>query len=329
VGGDEVSLSATVGVALSPVDGDHSEQLIQHAELAMNEAKRQGAGLVRFYSASMDAGTERSRRIESLLRKALRNEELEVYYQPLLELDGQQVVGAEALLRWQHPELGPISPAEFIPIAEQSGLMVELGRWVLGRACHQLRKWIDHGLAPIRMAINVSRRQLVDADFAATVQQVLDETGLDPALLELELSERGVLRDEPALRRQLQELKSIGVRLAVDDFGTGDSAIAYLKRFPLDSLKIDRSYISGVAQGEDDAAIASAMIAMAHKLHLEVVAEGVEDRVQLDFLNGCGCDTYQGFFFSPAVPATEFPALVDSRDPALVGSGALVSVSGC
>ena len=319
VGGDEVTLSATVGVALSPMDGDHSEQLIQHAELAMNEAKRQGAGLVRLYSASMDAGTERSRRIEGLLRKALKNDDLEVHYQPLLDFAGQQVVGAEALLRWDDPELGPLSPAEFVPIAEQTGLMVELGRWVLHRACRQLGEWIDHGLAPIRMAINVSRRQLVDADFAATVKQVLDETGLDPTLLELELSERGVLRDEPALLQQLEELKNLGVRLAVDDFGTGDSAIAYLKRFPLDSLKIDRSYVSGVVQDEDDAAIASAMIAMAHKLRLEVVAEGVEDRDQLDFLDGCGCDTYQGFLFSPAVPAVDFPALLCSTNPA--GSG--------
>jgi diguanylate cyclase (GGDEF)-like protein len=327
VDGDEVALSATVGVALSPVHGDHAELLIQHAELAMNEAKRQGAGLVRFYKESMDAGTERSRLIESLLRKALRNEELEVHYQPLLDFAGQQVVGAEALLRWQHPELGPVSPAEFVPIAEQSGMMVDLGQWVLRRACRQLREWIDQGLAPIRMAINISRRQLVDADFAATVKQVLEETDLDPALLELELSERGVLRDEPALRRQLEELKAMGVRLAVDDFGTGDSAIAYLKRFPLDSLKIDRSYISGVARGEDDAAIASAMIAMAHKLHLEVVAEGVEDRNQLDFLSGCACDTYQGFLFSPAVPAAAFPALLESRDPNLGESWALVSES--
>jgi EAL domain-containing protein (putative c-di-GMP-specific phosphodiesterase class I) len=184
--------------------------------------------------------------------------------------------------------------------------MGTLGGWVLRTACRQLRSWIDQGLPPIRLSINVSRRQLVGGELAALVREVLDETGLDGRLLELELSERGVLRSEPAILRELADIKEMGVRLSVDDFGTGNSAIAYLKQFPLDALKIDQSYVRGVVGSKDDAAIASATIAMAHQLELDVVAEGVEDPHQLDFLLGCGCDHYQGFLFSPAVPAPDF-----------------------
>ena len=276
----------------------------------MNEAKRNGGGLVKPYSMALDRDTVRRVQLGRLLRSAVEREDLKLYYQPLVDLTDQRVLGAEALLRWEHPELGPVSPAEFIPLAEESGLMVRLGKWVLRTACRQLREWVDQGLSPLRVAINVSLCQLVRGDLAAAVREVLEETGVDGSMLELELSERGVLRADPVVLRQLADIKEMGVRLAVDDFGTGNSAIAYLKRFPLDTLKIDKSYVRGVAASEHDAAIASATIAMAHQLRLDVVAEGVEHTEQLDFLRECGCDEYQGFLFSPAVPPGEFGRLL-------------------
>jgi len=306
----EIFLSASIGAAIAPVDGKDAELVVQHAESAMKEAKRSGSGLVRFYSLALDADTKRSFKIGRLLRRAIENEELAVHYQPLVDLGTQRVVGAEALLRWEDPELGSVSPAEFVPLAEESDLMVTMGKWVLTAACRQLKEWIDEGLPRIRMAVNVSQRQLVGGNFAETVRDVLEESGVEGFRLELELSERGALSSDPTVLRQLSELKEMGVRLSVDDFGTGNSAIGYLKRFPLDALKIDRSYISAVSGSENDAAIASATIAMAHKLRLEVVAEGVEQRDQLEFLRGCGCDQYQGYLFSHAVPSREFRHLL-------------------
>jgi EAL domain-containing protein (putative c-di-GMP-specific phosphodiesterase class I) len=295
--------------------------LIDRAGLAVDEAQRNGGGLVRHYNAELNRSSARKLELGRELRRAVEREELEIHYQPLVDLPTQRVMGAEALLRWEHRFLGRISPVEFIPLAEEIGLMNTLGGWVLRMACRQLKEWIDMGLPPIRLSINVSQRQLASGDLAETVRAVLEETELDGQLLELELSEQGVLRNEPSILRQLAEIKEMGVRLAVDDFGTGNSAIAYLKRFPLDALKIDQSYVRGVADSKDDAAIASATIAMAHQLELNVIAEGVEDRHQLDFLRGCGCDQYQGFFFSPAVPANEFGRLLD----ALLADGPRVS----
>jgi diguanylate cyclase (GGDEF)-like protein len=302
----DLFVSTSVGVALYPQDGDCAEELLHCAALAMCEAKRRGGGILHFFDSSMARLTEDSVELARYLYGALSRDEFRLHYQPLVDLARQRVVGAEALLRWQHPAMGTVPPGRFVPLAEETGLMVPIGTWVLRSACQQLRSWTEQGMPAVRMAVNVSLCQLVRDDLAVIVRQVLQETNIEPRQLELELSERGGLRRDPDILRQLRELKDLGVRLAVDDFGTGASGIAYLRQLPLDTLKIDRSYVSGVVVNENDAVISAATIAMAHRLHLEVVAEGVEDQHQLEFLRKCGCDEYQGFLFSPPVPAEEF-----------------------
>ncbi|HXV76531.1 MAG TPA: GGDEF domain-containing response regulator [Candidatus Polarisedimenticolaceae bacterium] len=309
----ELFVSASIGVAISPADGVDAETLLHRAETALETAKRDGGGLVRGCSGPVDDGNERRLLVGRHLRGAIDRGELELHYQPLVNLGSGRVVGAEALLRWHNEKLGSVSPAEFVPLAEESGLIDSIGRWVLATACRQLRAWLDEGLPPIRVSVNVSARQLVSGDLADVVRGVLRDSGIDGRLLELELSERGALRSDPAVLEQMRALKAMGVRLSVDDFGTGNSAIAYLRRFPLDALKIDRSYVRGVESSENDAAITSAMIAMAHKLRLVVVAEGVEQSGQLAFLRDCRCDQYQGFLFSAAVPAASFRELLGDR----------------
>lgn len=312
LGKEEVYLSASVGVALSNGELDSGEQLLQHAELAMCEAKRQGGGMVRFFDHSMEPFTQRSAEIHQGLRRALEEGELSLHYQPLVDCSSGRVVAAEALLRWQHEEYGALSPADFLPAAEGTDLMLAVGEWVLRTACAQVVEWRREGLPRIRMAVNIASSQLRRADLAALVRKILTDTGLEPQLLELELSEKGVLRQDDEVLRQLRDLKEQGVRLSVDDFGTGQSAIGYLKRFPLDVLKIDRSYVAGLANNGSDAGIASAMVTMAHSLDLAVVAEGVEEECQLDLLREWGCDELQGFLFSPAVRAEEFRQILQS-----------------
>jgi diguanylate cyclase (GGDEF)-like protein len=308
-GDEEIVLSTSVGVALAPADGLTAEALIQKAELAASEAVESG-GAIRFYGQSSRRVTERSRAITRLLATALARGEFQVHYQPLVEGATPQICAAEALLRWESPELGTIPPSEFVPLAEELGLMVPIGTWVLRTACAQVRSWIDQGLPPARIAVNVSLCQLVRGDLAQVVRDCLEETRIDAALLELELSERGVLRSDPDILRQLHAIRELGVRLAIDDFGTGNSAVVYLKQFPIDVLKIDQSFVRGVANSSEDAAITSATIAMARQLGLRVVAEGVEEQGQMDFLRRNGCSEYQGFLFSPAVPAETFAELL-------------------
>ena len=308
-GDEEIALSTSVGVALAPADGPTAEALLQKAELAACEAVASGCA-IRFYGQSSHRITERSRTIIRLLPGALAHGDFQLHYQPLVEGPSARICAAEALLRWECPQLGQVPPAEFIPLAEEAGLMVALGSWVLRTACRQVRSWLDEGLPPSRMAVNVSLCQLVRGDLAQVVRECLDETGIEASLLELELSERGVLRSDPEILRQLHAIRELGVRLAIDDFGTGNSAIAYLKQFPIDVLKIDQSFVQGVAESSEDAAITSATIAMARQLGLRVVAEGVEQQGQMDFLRRHGCSEYQGFLFSPAVPPEEFAALL-------------------
>jgi len=308
---EEIVLSASVGVALAPADGLTAETLIQKAELAASEAVESG-GAIRCYGQSTRRVTERSRAITRQLANALARGELAVHYQPLVEGPDARITTAEALLRWESPELGTIPPAEFVPLAEELGLMVPIGTWVLRTACAQVRAWIDRGLPPARIAVNVSLCQLIRGDFAQVVADCLQETRIDASLLELELSERGVLRADPEILQQLHAIRKLGVRLAIDDFGTGNSAVVYLKQFPIDVLKIDQSFVQGVASSSEDAAITCATIAMARQLGLRVVAEGVEEQSQMDFLLRYGCSEYQGFLFSPAVPADVFAELLRS-----------------
>jgi diguanylate cyclase (GGDEF)-like protein len=308
--GVEVYVSASLGMAAAPIHGHSPEVLLHRAELAMAESRRRGGGLCRLYGSDMPPPRERALKIDRLLRRTLERNELELHYQPIVDARSRRIVGAEALLRWRHPELGDVPPLEFIPVAEESGFMVEIGHWVLRTACGQLRAWMDAGLPAIRMAINVSLCQFMRGNLPALLDETLAEARLPPSLLELELSERGVLRGDPDLLRQLHALRARGVRLSVDDFGTGDSAIAYLKRFPLDTLKVDQSFVAGALANPNDAVITSAMIAMAHSLSLRVVAEGVEEQAQVALLEGLQCEELQGYLFSKAVPADEFERLL-------------------
>jgi diguanylate cyclase (GGDEF)-like protein len=311
VDGTEVYLTASVGVAAAPADLSDPGELLQHAETAMYEAQRRGGGRFHVYSASLNGAVGFKLGMDRRLRAALEREEFSLHYQPVVEAQSRRVLGVEALLRWQDPVHGAISPGEFVPVAEETGLMTAIGTWVLRQACRQLQSWITAGLPAIRMAVNVSRCQLERGDLATEVERILAETGLDPKLLELELSERGALRTDPAVLGQIRRLKALGVRIVVDDFGTGQSAIAYLKQFPLDTLKIDRSFVMNTVGEGDDATIVSAMVAMAHRLGLEVVAEGVETEPQLARMQEFGCEAIQGFLFSRPVPPADFVAAVD------------------
>jgi diguanylate cyclase (GGDEF)-like protein len=319
LGDRSVYLSTSVGIALFPADGLTAEELLQRSEMAMLDAKRQGGGVCRLYRQSLSRTAKQRLELDLRLHQALRREELDLHYQPLVDLASGQIVGAEALLRWNHPEDGLIEPMEFIPLAEESGLMVRVGAWVLEQACRQLREWIDADLPTIRMAVNLSICQLRRGNLVEVVKRALQASRIEPRMLELEVSERGVLRRDHEALRQLEELKSLGVRLTLDDFGTGDSAIAYLKRLPIDGLKIDRSFVKGALQNPNDAAIASAIAAMARRLRLAVVAEGVEDAGQLGCLREWGCDEYQGFAFSPPMEVEEFGHLLRERVSASVG----------
>jgi diguanylate cyclase (GGDEF)-like protein len=310
-GSEEITLTTSVGVALAPGDGLDAEQLLQKAELAAYEAVKQGRPLS-FYGQTAHRMTERSRAITRLLPNAMARGDLRLHYQPFIEGESLRIHSAEALLRWECPDLGTVPPAEFVPLAEESGLMVPIGTWVIRSACRQVREWLDAGLPLQRIAINVSLCQLVRGDLAQVVREALDETGIDASLLELELSERGVLRNDPDILRQLHEIRQLGIRLAIDDFGTGNSAVAYLRQFPIDVLKIDQSLVRGVSNSAEDAAITSATIAMARQLGLRVVAEGVEEQGQMDFLSRHGCSEYQGYLFSPPVPPEQFADLLRS-----------------
>ncbi len=304
--GSDVYLRGSVGIAVAPSDGEDVETLLRFSDMAMCAAARSASGTVRFFNPSLNSNVERRVTIDRLLRGAIERDEFCLHYQPLVRAASGEVVGAEALLRWRNPELGAVPPVEFIPVAENSGQMVQIGAWVLREALRQQRAWLDDGMHPIEMSINVSRCQLLSGSFTETVRAELDEIGVPPELVVLELSERGVLNHDPEVVRQIQDLKELGVRLAVDDFGIGESGIAYLRALDFDVLKIDKSYISRLADSPDDATITSSMIAMARQLRLEVVAEGVEDTQQLEWLRSWGCTTIQGLVFSRPLPADVF-----------------------
>lgn len=311
-----VALSACGGVAIAPDEGCGAAELLQNAELALSEAIERGSGGIVFYDEADHQLRERGGAIARQLVRAMARGELELHFQPLVDCESGRVCAVEALVRWDSPELGPVPPSEFVPLAEESGLMTQIGGWVLASACRQMRRWLDDGLRPIRLAVNVSLCQLLRGDLASQVRDLLAETGLDPGLLELELSERGTMRNDPEILRQLREIKQLGVRLAIDDFGSGNTGIWYLRSLPLDTLKIDQSFVKCLASSLEDAAIATAAIAMARQLGLRVVAEGVEDRQQMDLLRGAGCHEVQGFLFSPALPPDGLRALLAGGAPA-------------
>jgi EAL domain-containing protein (putative c-di-GMP-specific phosphodiesterase class I) len=277
----------------------------------MYSARFGGGGCYRFYNEAFTGAAQSRLGMDRRLRSAFDRRELELHYQPVVEAGTRRVLGVEALLRWVDPQSGPVSPADFVPVAEDTGLMTPIGTWVLETACQQMKSWIDEGLPPMRVAVNVSRCQLERGDLAAEVQRVLKETGLSPELLELELSERGVLRGDPAILAQLRRIKRLGVRLVVDDFGTGQTGMSYLTQFDLDGLKIDRSFVKGMLKNDQDDALTAAMIAMAQRLKMDVIAEGVETEAQRERICEYGCQAIQGFLYSRALPASQLRGRFD------------------
>ena len=306
----EVFISGSIGVAVYPNDGDICDTLLKHAGIAMNQAKQRGRDTYEFYSANMNARALERLSVENQLRRALERDELFAVYQPKVDLKNGHVLGAEVLLRWHHPERGTISPVEFIPLAEEIGLIVPFGQWILRAACNQNKTWQLAGLTKIRVAVNVSARQFRDGQFIQTLVNSLEISKLDPQYLTLELTENTIMGNAQENLDVLHQIKEMGIKLSVDDFGTGYSSLSYLTQLPLDELKIDRSFIKGIQSETDDAPIVTAIIAMAHSLNLRVVMEGVETQCQLQFSRDRGCDEYQGFLFSEPVPSAEFAILL-------------------
>jgi diguanylate cyclase (GGDEF)-like protein len=310
LGGHELFITLSIGVSLFPHDGDNVETLLKNSGAALYRAKEAGGNNCQFYTSDMNAKALKRLRLESSLRRALEREEFIVYYQPKVETDSLKIVGMEALVRWQHPELGLVSPSEFIPVAEDTGLIEPLGEWVLRTACAQNKTWQDAGLPPLRVAVNISGRQFQRHDLLATIRRTLDETRLPAHQLELELTESSIMKNHEQAIRTLGELKAMGVRISIDDFGTGYSSMQYLKRLPIDVLKIDRSFVQDATTDPDSAALIMGIIALAHNLRLKVVAEGVETEEQRRFLHLLRCDKMQGYLFSKPLPPEAFAELI-------------------
>ena len=304
VGKHDLLVTCSIGVSIYPRDGENPQTLLKNADAAMYRAKEQGRNGIQYYTAEMNTRAFQRLMLENGLRSALESQEFELHYQPQVSLHSGKIVGMEALLRWHHPELGMISPASFIPLAEDTGLIVPIGEWVLHTACRQIKAWQDAGLPPLRVAVNLSARQLRQ-NIPALVGKALTETGLKPEYLELEITESVAMQHAEASVQTFVTLREMGVRLSIDDFGTGYSSLSYLKRFPINKLKLDQSFVRDIISDPDDAAISETIIALAHSLKLEVIAEGVETESQLNFLQRRDCDAIQGYYFSRPIPAAE------------------------
>ncbi|WP_075795556.1 bifunctional diguanylate cyclase/phosphodiesterase [Massilia putida] len=313
LGTKEFFVTCSIGVAAFPSDGTPAENLIEHADIAMYRAKKLGRNNFQFYTPAMNEESLERVRIESALRNALERNEFVLHYQPQVDLQTGRIVGMEALIRWKHPELGMVPPSRFVGIAEDTGLIVPIGAWVMRTACAQNKAWQDAGLGKLRVAVNLSARQFSAADLLPGIEAVLNDTGLDPSCLELELTESLFMSDVTPAVELLHRMKSLGVNLSIDDFGTGYSSFSYLSRFPIDVLKIDRSFVNDITHDANDAAIVASIIALAHNLRLSVIAEGVETAEQLDYLRHQGCDEMQGYYFSKPLPAHEFEQLLRQR----------------
>jgi diguanylate cyclase (GGDEF)-like protein/PAS domain S-box-containing protein len=302
--------AASIGISTYPTDGRDVQALLKNADIAMYRAKEEGRGTFQFYSEMLNTHSVQRLEFESNLSNALNNHEFVLYYQPKVDLATGRVAGLEALIRWNSPQLGFVSPGDFISIAEETGLIVPMGRWVAQTACVQNRAWQKGGLPLLRIAINISARQMADKGLVEFISDTVRKTGLTAESLELEITESAVMSNQEHAEKVLKDLKELGFHLTMDDFGTGYSSLAYLKRFPFDSVKIDRSFVSGIPESKDDSAIVEAIVAMAHSLQLKVVAEGVETKEQFDFLRTLGCDQIQGFYFSKPIPASEVVMLL-------------------
>ncbi|HLO65226.1 MAG TPA: EAL domain-containing protein [Azonexus sp.] len=315
VNGKSVTITASIGISVAPKNGEGSADLLKCADIALLRAKEGGRNTFRFYSPEMDADAARRLGLEVALRGALDRQEMSVHYQPQISLDSGQMLGMEALLRWHNPDFGQVSPLEFIAIAEENGLIIPIGEWVLRTACLQTKAWRDLGLVPLRVAVNLSARQFRQPNLIAMVGSVLAETGLPASALELEITENAFIDDVEQAVSICRELKQLGVKLSLDDFGTGYSSLAYVSRFPFDKIKIDQSFVRDIIENPVNAAIATAAIVMARSLNLSVLAEGVETEAQAKFLRGRHCDAMQGYLFSRPLPADQFaPLLLDTKN---------------
>ena len=311
--GREIYIGGSIGISIFPDDGEDAERLIQHADAALYQAKAAGRATYRFYTASLTQAADEQLELEAALRRGVNRGEFRLHYQPLVSLEDGQIFGVEALVRWPQPDGSFISPGRFIPLAEETGLILSLGWWVLRRACQDMARWKQEGLPLDTLAVNLSPLQLRQGDLSERVRTTLAETGLDGSLLELEITEGALMRDMQEVEKIFAALKSQGIRIAVDDFGTGYSSLAYLKRFPLDKLKIDKSFVQDLPHNAADRAIVTTIIAMAHNLNLAVLAEGVETADQQQFLLEKGCTKGQGFLFSCPIPPEGIPPLLREK----------------
>jgi EAL domain-containing protein (putative c-di-GMP-specific phosphodiesterase class I) len=312
-----------VGASLFPCDSKEPQSLLKNAGNALYRARKSGGDDYRFYTEDMNSRASKQFALETSLRHAIDREEFVLHYQPRLAVDSLKITGVEALVRWQHPQLGLVSPAEFIPLAEDNGLIVPIGEWVLRTACRQARQWQEKGLPALRVGVNVSARQFHQQHLAETVLKILEETSLAPEYLELELTESSIMSNAEATIDVLTRLKTMGVTISIDDFGTGFSSLSYLKRLPIDTLKIDRAFIRDVSTDPDDAALVMAIVTLAHNLRLQVVAEGVETDEQLRFLHLLRCDEVQGYRFSKPLAASGLEQLLALKPAELLSSFAL------
>jgi diguanylate cyclase (GGDEF)-like protein len=311
IGDHDLHLTASIGIATFPGDAADADTLLRNADFAMYQAKYSGRNNYQFFKPEMNVNATERQSVETDLRLAIERQEFVLNYQPKVNLETGAVVGVEALIRWQCPLRGLMPPAQFIPIAEESGLILPIGRWALDKACRQARDWQEAGLAPLSIAINVSAVELRAKDFLANVRQTLELSRLEPRYLEIELTETFVMQDWKSTAEILRALKDLGVRIALDDFGTGYSSLSYMKRFPIDALKIDQSFVRDMTTDADDASIVSAVINMGRSLHMGVVAEGIQTHDQLMFLQERQCPEGQGFYFGPPVPAPQLTALLN------------------
>jgi predicted signal transduction protein with EAL and GGDEF domain len=309
--GHLVATGGCVGISLFPQDAANGEDLLKYAEMAMYHAKDKGQNALQFYDEAMDIRAQERLVLENELRAALANNELFLLYQPQVNLRDRHVTGAEALVRWQHPEKGLISPVRFIPLAEECGLISEITQWVLSQACEQLRKWQDAGLPHVTVAVNLSAIDMQQDDLCHSIESALAARGLGGECLEIEMTEGTLMKDMDVSIQKLVELKKLGIRVSIDDFGTGYSSLSYLKRLPVDKLKIDQSFVRDIAHDPNDAAITGAIIAMGKQLNLKVIAEGVEDTDAERFLLNHKCDQMQGYLFSRPVSADAFAGMLN------------------
>ena len=310
IDGHNLHISASVGIAIFPEDGEDPESLLKHADFAMYHAKECGRNNFQFFREDMNVRAQERQSVEDGLRLALERDEFTLYYQPIVDLWSGAAMGVEALIRWRHPHRGLLIPQQFVPVAEECGLILAMGRWILRAACRQNRAWQDAGLPPMRIAVNVSAAELRHKDFVEGVRTCLTETGLDPQHLELEITETFLMQDSASTALVLQSLKKLGVQIALDDFGTGYSSLSHLKGFPIDTLKIDQAFVSELGTNPNDASIVRAVIGLGRSLNIRVVAEGVETATQLAQLQEQRCPEGQGYYFSRPVVAEEFPALL-------------------